>query len=89
MCLCPAVGPPSVSASSSCLHQQSEKERGAAARPKNLHPPAAAAAVPGAQYGHLQHLHTLLPSAATSGQYQQRSVWLKLHYRTNTALKRI
>ncbi|CAJ1069455.1 protein transport protein Sec24C isoform X1 [Xyrichtys novacula] len=63
---CKKTGPPSVPASSSRLHQQSEKERGAAAGPEELHPPAAAAALSGAQHGHLQHLHTLLPSAAAS-----------------------
>lgn len=71
MCVCPVAGPPAVPASSSCLHQQSEEERGAAAGPEELRPPAAAAALPGAQHGHLQHLHTLLPSAAASGQYHQ------------------
>ena len=68
LCVCRVAGPPSVPASTSCLHQQSEEERGAAAGPEELHPPAAAAALPGARHGHMQHLHSLLPSAAASGQ---------------------
>lgn len=71
VCLGPAAGPPSVPASSSCLHQQSEEERGAAAGPENVCPPAAAAALPGAQHGHLRHLHALLPPAAASGAHRQ------------------
>lgn len=67
----PAACPPSVPASSSCLHQQSEEKRGAAAGPAELRPPAAAAALPGAPHGHPQHLHTVLPSTAASGQYHQ------------------
>lgn len=75
-----AAGPPSVPASPSSLHQQSEEERGAPARPEDLCPPAAAAALPGLGYGRPQHLHTLLPSAAAAGQspWAVALLWLRV-----------